>query len=329
MIPKKRKKSNKSKINQPTGISIVIPNWNGQAFLPSCLNSLLTSIKKTKNILFEIILVDNASTDKSVSIFKSSVPAYQRTKVLRLRRNTGFVYAVNRGIEASQFDYVCICNNDLTVDQNWFTEIVKAIQRTSEPANHRTSEPITTFSGLVLNKDGTKIESRGLRFYPYGKAENIANGLPFSKTNIHHLSSKNYLIWGSSASIVIYHKPTILKVGLFDERFFAYEEDVDLAYRLNKSGFKTLFVPTAISYHLGGGTSSKMGNFRQQMDFKNWILLIAKNYSFREILANSPVIFIERLRNLSGVVKSTPLPKLPQTLFSVFSQTLSALIQKK
>jgi GT2 family glycosyltransferase len=135
----------------------------------------------------------------------------------------------------------------------------------------------------------------------------------------------NSLIWGSSASIVIYHKPTLLKVGLFDERFFAYEEDVDQAYRLNKAGFKTLFVPSATSYHLGGGTSSKMGNFRQQMDFKNWILFIAKNYSFKEIMANSPSIFIERFRNLSGVIKSTPPHLIPSTIFSIFYKTIKTL----
>jgi len=288
------------KINQPTGISIVIPNWNGEKFLPSCLESLLTSIKKTKGFLFEIILVDNASTDSSISIFNSFFPHksyFINHKSILLSTNTGFAYAVNRGIEASGYNYVCVCNNDLTVDTNWFSEITKTIQS-------QTDKKIATFFGLVLNKDGTKIESRGLKFYPYGKAENIDNGISYSKTDNCKLLTDNCFIWGASASIVIYHKPTLLKVGLFDERFFAYEEDVDLAYRLNKAGFKTLFVPSTISYHLGGGTSSKMGNFRQQQDFKNWILFIAKNYNLKEILANSPAIFIERLRNFYCLVKS-------------------------
>jgi len=237
---------------------------------------------------------------------------------ISLPTNTGFAYAVNRGIEASKFDHVCVCNNDLTVHKSWFKEIVTTIRQNKDPK-------ITTFFGLVLNKDGTKVESRGLKFYPYGKAQNLDNSLPYLRTSAPAHQRTNYLIWGASASIVVYHKPTLLKVGLFDERFFAYEEDVDLAYRLAKSGFKTLFVPTAISHHLGGGTSSKMGNFRHQHDFKNWILLIAKNYSLKEILQNFPAIFIERLRNLSGLIKSTPFLEIPQTLIKVFSLTLRAL----
>lgn len=303
-------------------ISIIIPNWNGEAFLPSCLNSLLTSIKKTKNTSFEIILVDNASTDSSIETFKKFKHSLKiencKLKILQNPSNLGFAGAVNRGIRSAQYDYVCVCNNDLQVDPNWFSQILSAIKSSSD-------KNITTFSGLVLNKDGTKIESRGLKFYPYGKAENIDNGLPFSITENLKLVTHNCLIWGSSASICIYHKPTILKIGLFDKHFFAYEEDVDLAYRLNKAGFKTLFIPTAISCHLGGGTSSRMGNFRQQQDFKNWILFIAKNYSFREIIANSPAIFIERLRNLSGVIKSTPPHLIPATIYKTFFQTLKAL----
>lgn len=339
MIPRKYSKKiegSKGGVNQllqPIGISVVIPNWNGKAFLPSCLNSLLVSIKKTKNTSFEIILVDNASTDHSVSIFKSYMSTNKRHcdpatagVAISLSSNTGFAYAVNQGIKKAKHNYVCVCNNDLQVDSNWFSEIIKAIQS-------QTDKKITTFFGLVLNKDGSKIESRGLKFYPFGKAENIDNGLIYPSViaprptpgGSEARQSQPFLIWGASASIVIYHKPTILKVGLFDERFFAYEEDVDLAYRLNKSGFKTLFIPNAISYHLGGGTSSKMGNFRQQMDFKNWILFIAKNYNFKEILANSPAIFIERFRNLSGIIKSTPIHLLPKTLYKVFSQTLFAL----
>jgi len=77
------------------------------------------------------------------------------------------------------------------------------------------------------------------------------------------------------------HRSAPKKIGFFDEDFFAYEEDVDLALRLDKFGYKTLLVPQAISYHLGGGTSSKMGNLRQINDFSNLIFIIIKNFSFK------------------------------------------------
>jgi GT2 family glycosyltransferase len=214
-------------------------------------------------------------------------------KSISLSANTGFAYAVNRGIEASVYEYVCVCNNDLTVHQTWFKNITSTI------SSNKNSK-ITTFFGLVLNKDGTKVESRGLKFYPYGKAENIDNGQAYSLPVIASAARQShpYLIWGASASIVVYHKLTLLKVGLFDERFFAYIEDVDLSYRLNKSGYKTLFVPDAKSFHLGGGTAGKNSFLRKKLTFINWLKFLKKNYATNELLINLPGIILERFRLL-------------------------------
>jgi GT2 family glycosyltransferase len=92
---------------------------------------------------------------------------------------------------------------------------------------------------------------------------------------------------------------------MFDKDFFAYEEDVDLALRLYKLGFSTLYIPQALSFHLGGGTSGKMGNFRNIHDAKNWIYIIIKNYSASEVIRNIFPIIEERLRNFSGLIKKT------------------------
>jgi len=105
------------------------------------------------------------------------------------------------------------------------------------------------------------------------------------------------------------------KIGLFDEDFFAYEEDVDVALRLAKLKYQTLYIPQTLCYHLGGGTSGKMGNFRNRMDAKNWIYLIIKNYSASEFWSNFFPIIEERLRNLSGLTK---LPSKLTVLKSVY-----------
>jgi len=305
--------------------SIIIPNLNGAKFLSSCLNSLLTPLKLDKIKNFEIILVDNASTDNSILEFKKiftschcersvaisskpnppftfptgsphhSVPRDDTFTIIKNNRNLGFAKAVNQGILKAKYNYVVICNNDLTVDKNWFKHISLAIKTNKDPK-------VITFFGTVLNKNGTRIESRGLEFFYCGKALNIDNNKKIKNLK---LKIKNYLIWGSSASIVCYHKPTLLKIGMFDPDFFAYEEDVDLALRLHNLKYKTLFVPKAISYHIGGATSSKMGNFRHRMDAKNWFYIIIKNYSKKEILNNLFPIIDQRLRNLSGLTKQT------------------------
>ena len=279
--------------------SIIIPNYNGSAFIPDCLNSLVKSIEHCPQSKFELIFVDNGSKDDSIELAKNLTKNFPilNTKYLILNTNHGFASAVNRGINKSKYSWVVVLNNDLTMEPNWFELISTTIQKNQDPK-------ITTYFGTVLTKDGTKFESQGLDFKIQGKCLNISNGLSFSKSTIYHLPSTK-LVWGASASLIVYKKEIIKKIGLFDADFFAYEEDVDLSFRLNKLGYKTLYIPQAISYHLGGGTSNRMGNFRNRMDAKNWIFLIIKNYSATEFWSNFISIFDQRLRNLSGLIKNT------------------------
>jgi len=257
--------------------SLIIPNYNGADFLPDCLNSIKNN--QYKNI--EIILVDNASTDQSIALSKKIFP---KIKIIKNKTNLGFAQAINQGIQESKYDWVIPCNNDIKLSPDWLKTMSSAIS--SHPQ-------VSIFFGTVLNYDGTLIESTGLQFFPRGKCLNIRKKIDQPK-----------IIWGANASLVIYNKKIIQKVGLFDPRFFAYEEDVDLALRLHHSGYKTLLVPSAVSSHLGGGTSRKMGYFRQMMDAKNWWLIILKNYSSKTIILNLFPILEERLRNLSGLIKA-------------------------
>lgn len=303
--------------------SIIIPNLNGSILLKDCLTSLLESINKTPGNIFEIILVDNASTDNSVDVF-SDLTSNFHTSIILNQKNYGFAKAVNQGISKAKYEYVVICNNDIKFDSNWFKEITSAIN---------TKPKYSSYFGLVLNKDGTLIESTGLKYFWRGKAKNIGNKLPYNSKTIAELKIENCkLIYGASASLVVYKKDIIQGLGGFDENFFAYEEDVDLAFRLNIAGYKTLFISSAISYHLGGATSGKMGNLRAKMDAKNWILLIAKNYSLKQFTKHLPKIVEERLRNFSGLCKQTikiyqwkSIWILPGSIFQVYGQVLLKL----
>lgn len=313
-------KAPKNQSTKKLAYSIIIPNLNGSALLKDCLTSLLQSINKTPQIIFEIILVDNASIDDSIDIF-SQLTTNLHTSIILNPKNYGFAKAINIGITKAKYDYIIVCNNDIKFDSNWFKEITKAI--TTRPK-------YASYFGLVLNKDGSLIESTGLKYYWRGKAKNIGNGLPYTKELKNQ--STSIPIWGASASLVVYKKNIIQRLGGFDENFFAYEEDVDLAFRLNKFGYKTLFIPKAISYHLGGATSGKMGNFRAKMDAKNWIFLIVKNYSLKQILKYFPQIVEERLRNFSGLCKQTikiynwqSIWILPISIFQVYGQVLLKL----
>ena len=305
-------------------ISIIIPNLNGEEFLPACLKSLKTAIDQAK-IKVEIILVDNASSDTSPEIFTSFCQKNKiKYQLLSLNKNYGFAGAVNRGVEASKFDWVLVCNNDLKIDKNWFVHTTQLLNYSTTKLFNYSSTKLAAITGTVLNYDGSRFESQGLKFYYSGKCDNISNGQPYSITSLKNYST-NQLIWGASAALTLYNKKILTQVGGFDENFFAYEEDVDLSLRLHNLGYKTLYVPRAISYHLGGATSSRMGNFRHRMDAKNWIYIILKNYSTTQLLIYFPFILIERLRNLSGLIKNTPLKDIPRDVFRTYGEVIKTI----
>ncbi|MFA5531981.1 MAG: glycosyltransferase family 2 protein [Candidatus Shapirobacteria bacterium] len=317
--------ANKIKQTNSPSFSIIIPNYNGSQFLDDCLYSLYQAIKQCSGN-FEIIIIDNASKDDSLDVIKNFFNQYKSTKmsakITQLNTNLGFAGAVNMGINQAKYEYVVLCNNDLTLEPNWFQLISDTIKNNKNPK-------ITTFFGTVLSKGGTTFESQGLKFFIKGKAKNVSNGKTFKKSLLPKL---NKIVWGASAALVVYQKDIIQKIGLFDDDFFAYEEDVDVALRLANLNYKTLYIPQAICYHLGGGTSNKMGNFRNRMDAKNWIYLIKKNYSTKDYWSNFPSIFIERLRNLSGLTKATiktyklkSIYKLPFDLIKTYGEVLIKL----
>lgn len=272
-------------------ISVVIPNYNGAKYLSECLIHLHKAIKICQQSKFEIILVDNGSSDNSVEIFRNqSTNKLFNYSTIKLKTNTGFATAVNKGILAAKHEYVCLLNNDVNLDKNFFKLIISSIKKHPH---------VACFCGTVLSKDGSKIESQGISFDWSGKC--IQNH--FSTSKLLNYSSK--YVWGSSGAAVIYNKDILLKIGLYDEHYFAYIEDVDVAFRLQRNNFQTLLTPPAKAFHLGGATSNKMGNFRAKQTFKNWIYFVKKNYTKEELLKNLLQILMERLRNFSYLVKST------------------------
>ena len=289
--------------------SVIIPNLNGAKLLPSCLKSIKNQ---------EIILIDNASTDQSIAIAQKIHP---QIKIIKNSQNLGFAAAVNQGILAASNPYVIVCNNDITLHPGYFKFISQAIK--SHPR-------VATFVGTTLNKTGDQIESTGLNFNYCGQCSHQNHNKKLGNWLLKIGHSRR--VWGAAAALVIYKKEIIQKIGLFDPKFFAYEEDVDLALRLHNLNYKTLWVPQALANHLGGATSSKMGNLRNRMDAKNWIYIIIKNYSKKQIWQNLPCIIEQRFRNCSGLLKNTPFLLWLPTLASTYGQVilnLSNMIHKR
>ena len=178
-------------------------------------------------------------------------------------------------------------NNDLKLKKDWLEEINRSIKKWEK------KEKVGAYFGQVLDWEGKKIESTGLVYFPSGKALNRDNGEIFKKDKY----DREEVIWGGSASVIVYSKKALKRIGLFDPLFFAYLEDVDLSLRLNAFGFKTIFVPKAISYHRGGGTADKMGNLRYRLVARNWWFIILKHYSLSYLFKHWPKIIFEQSKN--------------------------------
>jgi GT2 family glycosyltransferase len=138
-----------------TNISIIIPNYNGAKYLSECLECLRIATKNCPKSKFEVILVDNGSSDNSIELFNKLSTKLLDHFTIRLNHNTGFAFAVNSGIKAAKYEYVCLLNNDLNLDKNWFKLIIENIKKHPK---------VACFCGTVLNINGSKIESQGINF---------------------------------------------------------------------------------------------------------------------------------------------------------------------
>lgn len=291
------------------GISIIIPNFNGQNYLSACLKSIDLAIQSCPGPNFEVILVDNGSTDSSPDLFQADLN-HPYSSIIINKNNLGFAAAVNQGIKKAQYSWLCLLNNDLVIDKLWFKNIVDQIKIRSKNT--------TTFCGTVFDRQGIFIESQGLKFFQSGKCQ---------QKNHHQIYRplKPFFVWGSSAAAVIYHKKTLSLLNNFDPIFFAYIEDVDLSYRLHHLNYQTLCVPASFAYHFGGGTSNQMNNFRAFYSTRNWWFFIIKNYSFTQILKHLFPILKERCRNYYWFLASTKfIFWLPHSL-SIFFQVIFRL----
>lgn len=238
--------------------SVIIPNWNGKHLLKRCLSSLQKQTLKK----FEVILVDNGSSDGSIEYTKKYFP---RVRVIPLDRNFGFAKAVNDGIKNSHGQYVVLINNDTEVDKDCLKYLVQAADA---------HEEVGFVAAKMLNfyKRDT-IDSAGDYIDVVGHANNI--GLGEKDGPKFENSGYVFLVTGGGG---LFKREVFNKVGLFDEDYFAYFEDVDLCLRAQFQGFKGWYEPKAIVYHIHKATASKMKPFIEYLQFRNMTQTIIKNF---------------------------------------------------
>ncbi|MCI8376029.1 MAG: glycosyltransferase family 2 protein [Lachnospiraceae bacterium] len=250
-------------------VSVVVPNYNGIAFVEACLRTLLADAPKA-----DILLVDNGSTDGSRELVEECFP---EVRVIALDRNYGFCRAANEGMRAATSPYVILLNNDTEVLPGFTRALVSALQMNP-----------TAFSAgakMIQLHHQEKIDDAGNFYCALGWA--FARG----KDKPVEYYEKPDEIFAACGGAVIYRKAALERIGYLDEAHFAYLEDIDLGWRAKIAGWKNLYVPSAKVLHVGSGTSgSRYNAFKVRLSSRNSVYLAWKNMPAPQILLNAPVL---------------------------------------
>ena len=262
--------------------TVVIPNYNGMKFLPACMESLKNQDYKD----FEILMIDNASADESVSWMEEHYP---EVPLVKNETNLGFSGAVNQGIELAKTPYVILLNNDVEVDPGYVGAMVRAME--SDPKIFSVSAKMIRFYERELMDDAGDLMNLIGWAFQRGIARDVK------------LYEKDMVpVFSACAGAAIYRKEVFDRIGTFDLMHFAYLEDLDVGYRARLYGYKNVYCSKAIVYHVGSGTSAdgnKYSDFKVKTAARNSIYVLYKNMPLLQRLFNLVPLTLGYLLKLS------------------------------
>jgi GT2 family glycosyltransferase len=289
-------------------IGIIIINYNGKELVKNCLNSIINS--NLSGLEKDVIVVDNGSNDGSVELLEKK---YKNIILIKLDYNSGFCKANNQGIRLAlnnNCQAVVLLNNDTIVDSDFFLEITKVINN---------NEKIGMIAPkVVFMKENNRIDSVGISITPDGLGKN--RGLRESS----EIYNKKEEIFCPAGAAMLYTKDLLndirYKDNYFDEDFGFYLEDLDLGWRARLRGWKCVYNPKALVYHLGGATSGSHSEFVAYYTNRNILLNVIKNYPlylmikavfltiFRYLLLTAGIFFKKgpgyKIKNNIGIAKT-------------------------
>ncbi len=234
--------------------SVIVPSLNGAHLLADCLESL---VQQTYANL-EVIVADGASTDGTADLLRDR---FADVRLLRLRRNGGFAGNVNAGLRAARGDVLCLLNNDARAQPEWVEASVHALMSHAD---------VGSVASKVLFSDGQTINSAGDLFCRDGAPRQRGNGQLDCASWDEPAS-----VFGAMGGAAAYRRAMLADVGLLDEQFFMYLEDVDLAFRAQLRGWSCLYQPLAQVLHLGGASGG--GKLESFCNGRNLIRLLVKD----------------------------------------------------
>jgi hypothetical protein len=262
-------------------VSIVILNYEGMNYVEGCLDSVL----HTNYPSFEVIFVDNASTDESLQYAKRRFGHDPRLKFVENDRNYGFSLGMNIGARHANGKYVVFLNNDLEVDANWLKESIKVME------SDRTIGVIQP--KLLLMNNHKRFNTCGHMLTPYGFLCGRGDG-EVDEGQFDYLAE----IFGANGAAMIVRREVLEEVGIFDPDYFLLWEETDLCWRVWLRGYRVVFVPNSVVYHDVGGweksTSEEPIVLAQQkayhsfLGYRNSLITLMKNLEFKNLVKVIP-----------------------------------------
>ena len=244
-------------------LAIIVLNWNGSDDAIECVKSLAKQTLKPT-----IIIVDNNSSDNSVSVFEKYISIHKREEITLIKnpRNLGFAGGINTGLVYARkqgFEYIGVLNPDAIADKKWCQALVDELS--SQPK-------CGIATGILQRRNGKTLDTTG-DFY-------TTWGLPGPRNRdepIENAPDKPGEVFGATGGGAIYRAAMFNDIDMFDEDFFMYYEDVDLSFRAQLAGWQVRFTPKAIAYHKVGASSKKVPGLAVYNTFKNLPLVFIKN----------------------------------------------------
>jgi GT2 family glycosyltransferase len=264
-------------------ISIVVLNYNGRHHLEACLSSL-TKLDYPAD-RFEVLLVDNLSSDGSVAYVAKAFP---HVRIVETGANLGFSGGNNSGAAAASGDYVVFLNNDTRADPGFLRGLVDAIGGRAD---------VVCASAKIVNWDGTAFDFAGSAAHFAGFGYQVGYDQPVVPDNF---SSTRPILFACGGAMMI-DRRIFLKVGGFDSDYFMCYEDVDLGWRLWILGYQVVFAPDARVYHRHHGSLGELSDYRRQVLYKrNSLYTVLKNYDDRNLGRVLPAVM---LGTVDGLVR--------------------------
>jgi GT2 family glycosyltransferase len=277
-------------MSQRPTVSIVIINWNGKKHLARCLPSLIAQTYRD----FELIIVDNGSDDGSVAFVRQQYPT---ACLIENSQNQGFAGPNNQGIALARGRYIVTLNNDTELPPGWLHALVAAADAHPD---------MGAFASLIVFDDRpTMIDSAGLSVSLAGIG--CQNRMGEDARRVREPEE----VFGVCAAAALYRRELLDDVGLFDEDYFAYYEDVDLAWRARLRAWRAMLVPQALVYHIHSGTSGRSSPFKESLVARNLVWTRLKNYPFPAWLLFLPLILAYDIINACPpLLRGDPFPLL-------------------